>query len=51
MDKVLKLLAFIIEQINKVASGELKLTPEQQKLLKWYIKLFNTKLRECAFVK
>jgi hypothetical protein len=28
MDKVLKLLAFIIEQINKIASGELKLTPE-----------------------
>lgn len=51
MDKVIKLKTFILEQINKVASGELKMTADQQTLLKRYLKLFNTKLRECAFVK
>lgn len=51
MEKVIKLKAFILEQINKVASGEFKMTPDQQNLLKRYLKLFNTKLRECAFFK
>jgi hypothetical protein len=27
------------------------MTPEQQTLLKRYLKLFNSKLRDCAFIK
>jgi hypothetical protein len=51
LEKVFKLKAFIISVINKAASGEQKLSNDQKRLLARYLKLFNAKIRDCAFYK
>jgi len=51
LDKVLKLKNFLISVINRARSEELKLTTDQMKLLSRYLKLFNAKVRDCAFYK
>ena len=51
LEKVFKLKTFIISVINKTASGEQKLSIDQKRLLARYLKLFNAKIRDCAFYK
>lgn len=51
LDKVLKLKTFLISVINRARNEDLKLTTDQKRLLSRYLKLFNAKVRDCAFYK